>query len=333
MNGSRAQQNAQTTRVLFFMMLALGAGAAAADSLGPVASTNLTPFTAILGAPSLRSASMTTPGTKQFAVDAALASHSAIGLRRGEFAFLDGETLRLGFEFRHQLGPHWQWVAMLPWISHGRGFLDNIIDDWHALTGLSNGQRDIQGADRIRFEIAGARDAYRLARPASGPGDLRIELIRSLPAWRGNKLAVRGSLELPTGDAGKLTGNEAIDVAFDLLLRHAGSWRERPLAWHAQLGLLVPGCGEVLPRSRRRLIPLAGIGAVWAWRAHAHVFVQTAILTDPWLSEVKELGATVAELTVGARFAGGWHLAISEDLRIDRSPDFVARLGWRSRRD
>ena len=299
----------------------------------PVNATNLTPFTAVLGQPAMRTAALPGRGHLEWQADVAMASHSAIGVEGGEFAFIDGQTLRLAAGLRYQPADRWQLTLEIPWISHTSGFLDPTIEEWHNLTGLTNGERDLQGRDRLRVAYAGASSSFELADSGDGIGDIRVGAVYALRRGGQRQAAVRTTMELPTGNAARLTGNGATDVAIDLLVSGRATWHDRRLEWHTQAGVLFPGDGDLLPALQRDAVAFGGFALDWQWLPRINLFVQTAVSGAPWDSDVNELGAYAVELTAGLSWParrGHWHAAFSEDLRIDRSPDFVLRLGWRS---
>ena len=310
-------------------LLALSATAQAQ----PVNATNLTPFTGVLGQPAMRSAALPGRGHLEWRADVAMASHSAIGVEGSEFAYIDGQTLRLAAGLRYQPADRWQFSLEVPWISHTSGFLDPTIEEWHDLTGLTNGERDLQGRDRLRVAYTSAADNFELAETGDGVGDIRVDAVYALRRGSQRHVAVRTMVELPTGDAARLTGNGATDVAIDLLVSGRSTWRDRPLNWYTQAGVLFPGDGDLLPELQRDAVAFGGFALDWQWRPGIGLFAQTALLDSPWHSDVNELGSYVLELTMGLSWLsarGQWHAGFSEDLRIDRSPDFVLRLGWRS---
>ncbi len=299
----------------------------------PVNATNLTPFTGVLGQPAIRSAALPGRGRLDWRADIALASHSAIGARGEEVAFIDGQTLRLAASLSYQPATRWQFSLEMPWISHSGGFLDATIEEWHNLTGLTNGERDRQDRDRLRFAYTGSAGSFELSDSRAGLGDIRASAVYALRQDARRQVALRALVEVPTGDPARLTGNGATDIAVDLLVSGRSEWRNRPFDWFSQVGVLFPGDGELLSGLRRDAVPFAGLSLDWQWRPRIGLFAQTSLLAAPWRSELSELGGFVVELTTGLSWAGRqgqWYIGFSEDLRIDRSPDFVLRLGWRT---
>jgi len=64
---------------------------------------------------------------------------------------LDGETTRLAIGARRGFGDGWEASVTLPLLRHGGGFLDSVIEGWHAAFGLPNGDRDRFPQDRLRY--------------------------------------------------------------------------------------------------------------------------------------------------------------------------------------
>jgi hypothetical protein len=137
------------------------------------------------------------------------------------------------------------------------------------------------------------------------------------------------SVELPTGDEDKLTGNGATDVSLLLSAAHALSAR-----WSAfgQVAGTWVGESDLLPIEQRDAVWSAMGGVrVRAWRGlslKAQIDAHTAVYDSKL-----DIFSEAVVLTVGGdyTFDGGLRLdlGVSEDLAVEHSPDVVFVVGLR----
>lgn len=164
----------------------------------------------------------------------------------------DCETSRLAWEYRRGFEGGWQLGVELPLLARHGGFLDGVIDWWHAaVLGWSDPARDAAPMGRaiVRGPALGSFGS------AAGVGDVAIRIARQLGRYR-----LGAALKLPTGDAGEMLGSGA----FDLCVAAEAGWRlskvwsaECYAAWVAQ------GSATRLRNARDGALQ-AGFGLVWA---------------------------------------------------------------------
>jgi hypothetical protein len=257
-----------------------------------------------------------------------IASHAMAEQAGGETLILDGETHIVTLRVQRQFAGRASLAVELPWLTHGGGFMDDVIDAWHDAFGLAEGIRPSLPTGDLRYSHArGDVEVFRLDDTTSGIGDLRTS-----GAWRiaggpaGIALDLVAEIEWPTGDAGRLTGSGGTDVAAGLRLASRGG----RLGWSLGAGVAWPGEVD---------LPLpAAAGSVWygdaalAWTAWPtfDVIVQAAGHGGAWESGLDALGGTALQ------FGGGfvWQLApryrlrfgVFEDIRTDTTPDFATEL-------
>src|SRR5690606_33387262 len=112
------------------------------------------------------------------------------------------------------------------------GFLDGLVEEWHEALGMPQSGRDALPRDRLRFFYArGSRALVDLRDATGGVGDVR--LLAAWPLVQRERLAtsLRASLKLPTGDAGRLLGSGAADLALSLAAGCGRCGARR--GWHA----------------------------------------------------------------------------------------------------
>lgn len=117
----------------------------------------------------------------------------------------DGETTRIAWVRRNALGDGTEWGWELPVLSRGGGFLDPVIDWWHAnVLHWSNPERDATPFGRSEVRLPGSPQFG----SAAGLGDVSVFGARSI----GPNVVLRCALKLPTGDASRLLGSGGVDA-------------------------------------------------------------------------------------------------------------------------
>lgn len=305
--------------------------ASSTASASPFPTRDQSPLLAGFGLPMPMPARIDPSDQWQFTADLNWGS-SAIAQTGGREALIvDAETRELRMMVGRGFGERWAFQLQLPYRYTGAGNLDSFIDSWHDLFSLPEGMRG--DFPRDQFRIAYERDnsvAFDMLSSAAGIADISADVGYQWLSDSDTSVAAWLSLKLPTGDAYKLTGSGASDVALVI----AGEQRLGD-SWSAfgQLAVTWLGNGDLLPELQRDVVwsGLAGVG-VRIWRglglklqfdAHNAVFDNTA---------VDFLGKAVI-LTVGGeyQFESGWRLdaGVSEDIVADASQDVVFVLGLR----
>ncbi len=303
----------------------------------PFYAFNQNPLIQIFGLPSLGDARVIAPGRTEVQLTFETANHFSEGTNVNEELLFDGETHRTTFIWRYGLKPNIEAGLELPYVSHGAGFLDHFIEDWHDFFGLSQGGRDTSAANRFHFLYRRLGvDEINLSQRRAGLGDARLT---GAYQWRrgddtGHDIVLRGLVKLPTGDAPGLLGSGAADTALWVSARCGetvcrGNWR-----WHAGGGLLWLGAGDVLLTQQRRAVLFGGAGA--AWQALPGIVLQAELNGHgPFYSEsaLKQLNATGAQLLLGATWQlsqySALDIAVSEDIAVTTAPDVSILIRWR----
>ncbi|MCX7800530.1 MAG: DUF3187 family protein [Fimbriimonadales bacterium] len=163
----------------------------------------------------------------------------------------DCETTRLALEFRRGLEGGWQFAAEIPLLARHGGFLDGVIDWWHAaVLGWSDPARDAAPLGRavVRGPALGSFAS------AEGVGDASVRAARELGRWR-----LGAALKLPTGDAAGLLGSGG----FDLCVAAEAGWElSRTWSLEAYAAWVAQGSPTRLRRARDGALQ-AGFGLVW----------------------------------------------------------------------
>lgn len=138
---------------------------------------------------------------------------------RGTFS-MDGELLRVGPKLRFGLGGGGEVGIEVPFAHAAGGFLDDFVIDYHDWFGFPDQGRDDAPRDAFGVEAtARGRRVYHLDAGGIELLDVPLHYTHELLSAGRDRfgLAVRGGVELPTGDQGRGYGNGGVDVAFGLL--------------------------------------------------------------------------------------------------------------------
>jgi hypothetical protein len=323
---------------LLALLSAAGTAAAAAayTDVEPLESFNQSPLIQIYGLPALGPARVLSPGETRLALHLRLANNFTASSNPTESLTLDGETHRFSLAWRQGLGHESEWGIELPYLAHNGGFLDSVIEHWHALFHLPGGGRDHAPRDQIdyRYRRNGV-DLVRVDQAVSGAGDLRLTVARQLavPAFPGERImALRASLKLPTGNSRELLGSGSTDLALWL---SAASTRPADV-WnlYGGGGILLMSQGEVLPAQQRRQVGFGTVGVSRKFFSQVAVNAQLDAHSPFYDSTgFRQIGAYALQGLLG--LAWEWRprryleFSVSEDLAVDTSPDVVFGLSLR----
>lgn len=298
----------------------------AAEAPNPFYLHNANPLLQTLGAPAMQGGELTPDGVLAHRWVFSLANHADTSVTDGEEVVLDGESYVLELALRYGLGSKVELGVDLPLVAHADGVLDNLIEGWHDLVGLSNHEREgppnelrffYQRNDvtELDFDDAGA-----------GLGDVRLTAAYSLAEGDGRALAIRAQAELPTGDASELRGNGAVDLSLALDATDRRTFAGSRTSLFGRVGLVVPGDGDVPSELQEDWVPLISAGVAWQWTERTSLQAQVDFEGRYLDTELEPLGSST-KLTVGGSHQfgeGGPRLSIAmiEDLFSDATPDF-----------
>lgn len=266
-------------------------------------------------------------------VDAAYSSLFLRGTAAGSSFTMDGEYLRVSHRLRAGLGGGLEFGTELPFAHTSGGFLDRFLIDYHNWFGFPDQGRS--DTERDRFLVRANENGSTVWQlDASGaelldvPLQLTWQVLAPTAARPG--LAVRGAVELPTGDDERGYGSGELDFGLGLLAEH----HTGPVGWYGHLQHTFAGT----PAPARRLgftfadVTSAGLAAELPLTSDLAALVQLEWET----STLRELEVPAASreqvlLWVGGRWraSADWSVEVGfgEDLQSLVSPDFTAWLG------
>ncbi len=252
-----------------------------------------------------------------------------------EVLLIDGEQHHYRLSWTLPLQGLWELDVTLPVVAHGRGHLDHLVDQFHAATGLPEGDRPSYPQDGFFYYYRHDGDtALHQRTPTQGLGDLRLRLAQGLrqDAHTASRWAV--ALKLPSGDPDDLCGNGAWAVTLQGALERPALehfWRA-PLSLGLGAGLTWQGTAARLREQQRPLIGQLHLQLWWPITAASTLVAQLDGHTAPYQgSDLPLLGPSVqGSLGLQRRLGGGeLSLAIVEDVWTETTADFTLHLGWR----
>jgi hypothetical protein len=315
-------------RAALFAASLLAAGAAQAEGY---ALFNQSSFARAAALPALNAAPVLAVGESEAQVALDWSSEYYEAQSGTESLSLDAETQRYALRYRRGFGGSvvsvngWEWGVELPLLSSGGGSLDSLIENWHDTFGLPNGGRE--NAPRDRYLIRYQRDGQTLldlSEGESGLGDARLSLAAAL----GERWVVRALLQLPTGDADRLSGGHAGGALWADYSLGLGETERYRLSLSG--GLSASATDGPLGELQQPLVAVAGAsfsGPLWpallgATEGVLQLDAHSALYQD---SELEPLGGDSLQVAFGLRLPtplGRLELAIQEDLAVNTAPDF-----------
>jgi len=249
-----------------------------------------------------------------------------------ESIFLDYESYRFNLSYQYGINENWNMKLDIPAIHQSGGFLDSAIDNWHQFFGLPRANRPFVEDNQYNIQYsANNQNLIDLDESSTTIGDIQIAVARSLIENSHTTLSLWGSLKLPTGDEDKLSGSGATDLSLWLALNQqlADKW------------LININTGTViLGKNQYQNIPLSGhvyyghIMLAWLATEYLDLKIQlqghTSYYED---SQLRAIGSTYLA-TFGASIrinqCNQLDIAISEDIKVDASPDASLLINWRN---
>jgi hypothetical protein len=249
---------------------------------------------------------------------------------------LDVETTRTSVALRRGLGGGWELGLTLPHVARWGGVLDRPIEAVERLVDRLNPKRELRprGETVLRYERLG-REIFDRRGPEAGLGDVGVALKLSFPGGKpGRRWALRGGVELPTGDESRLLGSGGTDLWI-------GGVFERPLGpgrFVSNLNLVVPDGRWEEAGLDTGLYATAAVGWAYVWTPRVTVSAQLGYYGSP-LEETgtEELELALWDLSAGVslRLGSGWSWQLGgvQNLVYQSGADFsvVSRWVWTGR--
>lgn len=318
--------------VIIALALAKTAFAGTGELTEPVFQSNQQVFDAVFGLPPAETARLASGD--RFRVVEAIANTYVGSRHGGERIYLDGETARTTLVWRHGFDDRWQVGVDLPWVHHGGGVFDGVIDSWHRFWGFGRGGRDDVGnGNLVYYYSRDGRTLVDVQHSGGGVGDVR--LTGAWQWWRGagRALAVQTAVKLATGDSDHLYGSGGADGSAALAWRDETSLAAWRLVYELSGGILATQTGDVLPHDRRRAAAFGHAMLAWRIAPRAALKAQIDAHTALYHSHLREIGRGSVQLTLAVDFALArrWSVeaGLVEDAWVDTAPDAVFHFAVR----
>ena len=298
---------------------------------------NNNPFLQLYGLPPFQDGTLAGDGEFEYSVSLDIVNHADARQIETESITLDGESYFLALSARYGAT---RWLELgidLPLVAHTDGFLDNAIEGWHDLWGLSNSRRG-GPSNQLRFFYDGPMvSSYELTSQSFGVGD--AQLTAAVPLRRSGDpgataLALRSSIKLPTGDDEMLRGSGAFDFSVGIYASKSAVLAQRDLDFSGFAGVLLPGEGEIFPAIQRSAVAFGGGGATWQiterFSIGSQIYAQDAYHDSP----LREIGGSSVQLALGGTYRFprqrlSFVFSLVEDVISNGTPDFALHFSVR----
>ena len=322
--------------LLFIMLPVLGiAGCVATPNLGgplPVRNQHPAQLTVMHLDPA--NTAVLPKGQTSWRMDQAYTSLFLSGINAQGTWLMDGEVLRSAIDTRIGLGNGLQFGMQIAGAPASGGFLDDFIIDYHEALGLPDQDRDLSVNGRFMVDASkGGVSVWSVQKSSAELLDVPIHLTWQAlePGEQRFGLALRGGIELPTGDQDRGYGNGEVDVALGAIV----DYQAHGIGWNGHIQHTFAGT----PRPSRvagfsfQDVTSIGMGIEVPLSNNFHAVLQTEWET----STLRGLGPKVtardqALLWIGGRYQASpdWsiEMGLGEDLVGLASPDFSAWLAF-----
>ncbi|MEM9381525.1 MAG: DUF3187 family protein [Planctomycetota bacterium] len=195
---------------------------------GPLPTRIQQPLGQVFPNPRPRRAQLLEPGTGRATLDLEYSSIFERNVDPGQAASFDGETARVTTRIAYGVGPGTELLVEPAVQFASSGFLDRVVDEFHAFTGFAEGGRDTFPRDQYSMFVENqGRTAWELEENEILLGDLPVTLLVQVRDEDddGPAIAARVTLEIPTGDESRGGGSGGWDTAAGVLVeRSLGRW-------------------------------------------------------------------------------------------------------------
>lgn len=252
--------------------------------------------------------------------------------RAAELIVLDYESYKGIVDIRYGLSSQWQAGIEVPYISHGRGFLDDYIYQWHDFFSMPQNGRNKGNSDLFRlFYSKNGVALVDINSPQQGLGDVRLTLSHSRPFYQ-RQVVINGGLKLPSGDIDSLTGSGGTDVSIGLVVNDPRTLADYEITLYGGIGVAYLGdIDSALASIQKNSVLTGRVGIGWQATSYLQLIVQYDTSTSLYDSELREIGEPTGQLTAGGNVKINkdisLDLAIVEDIWTSSAPDVVFQAG------
>lgn len=245
----------------------------------------------------------------------------------------DGETVTLTGRWQWQRGD-WRLGVDVPAVYQSGGMLDRVIDEFHQLFGLPEGDRPVLPIDAVQILYEDQRGTrFDVRGDDWGLGETHLHVGRSLRQSDHRFSAVRAHVKLPTGSTRRLLGSGTLGAGVEWHTLARTTWRGRGLTWFGGAGVQWHDGSDVLSDRVNRFAGFGHVGARLFLRPAVSAVVQLDMHTPYFDSDLDGLENAFA-VTFGARWqrrrGDAFEFTVYEDVVPRSVPDVVFQMRWLS---
>ena len=292
---------------------------------------NVNPIVQLYGMPRPVGAEVLRPGATEVTFNLEIANNFQSDDRLDTFVFLDGETYVASHRIRGAFNDRWEWGFEIPYIAHTGGALDNLVDEFHEVFGLSDGGRSLAPRGRLDYLVRADGVVYAdFSDSVQSLGDVRGFVGYQVFKQPRQKLALRSQIKVPTGKVEDLSGSEGTDVSLWAEYQYDvfSSWLDFTVTLSGGISYL--GEGELIPQEQVSWLGFGHLGVQIPLHPriefHAQLDAHTDVLDtgNPLIAEAGVLGTLGGRIGITQKL---WlDLAVIEDLDNKSASDVVFQI-------
>ena len=296
----------------------------------PIAVSNSLPIAFGNGLPKPKSADILEQGQTKLTITGFVQSNASDSGSDQELLIIDGESHSIDFDFRFGITPRLELNAQIQLIRHTAGNLDGLIEKWHGVFSLPDGDRDLFAQDQLQFSYSNAEQSNSITESQSGLSNLQIGVAYQLLQNNKLNIAVGSGVSLPTGNASSLLGSDKSSFHISVLTSSAGL---RKLGWHANFGVLRIGDDELFGIKTKANTWFTSLGTHWQIKERLRLSAQVDGHGAVFESNIDEISKSAWQLALAAEYSlkgSDKYIQIffSEDLSVNRATDFSFGISW-----
>ena len=274
-------------------------------------------------------------------------NHLSISVENSSFAVkekinndqltLDGEIAKVSINYFRKVSDNLTLNVSLPIYSFNKGFLDNPIEQWHDLFGLSDGSRVDLPKSQQNFEVLSNSNRERIQDSNIGIGDIQISTKLNFYSKNRSDLYLITSLEIPTGSIKKYFGNDEFDGLIALNLKN---YLKDNLVINSVFGVSIINQNRNFVLRERNTSYFSKVLLSWKPQyflsrksINPLIYKINFEVFEPKIkSDFKTLGDEYYVFGLGATFEFAkdkyFNFGFSEDLKVNSSADFSFIFGF-----
>lgn len=247
---------------------------------------------------------------------------------RDWYTLIDMEVMVLDFSMEYRATDKLSLMANIPMVRMKDGFLDPLLEDFHALFNLNEYGRSYRPENTFEYNVSVNNQDWIDSRqsgltPADGSLSAKYIFIDE-STTEGLTAAISYFLKMPTGDTSKGLSSGKFDHGFFLLART----QNFPFIFYLNTGIIFLTDPDTMgPDIRVNNTHSLFIGTEYVMNKKCSLLLQLNYLESPFMTGIGKLDNGNLDLSLGAiwdiRPDMGFELAFSEDLSQSGTPDFT----------